>query len=243
MRTRIAQAPIGSHLLREDSWIERTEALHRVMTPAAGDSVNEVVRATIPPDAVDATVDRVIADFAAIGSTFKWVVAFDSSPEAAIAAALEARGFERWDAVGMWAPSSLSIVAPDVEVERVEGAGLAEYAEVSAEGWGADPEVFRRRFASAPDHFRFFVARVDGRAIGAAATVNHPRDAYLTGAVVLPEARGRGAYKALLAARLQLAAAEGREAVVTQARAQTSAPILERLGFTPAYRFRMFRSR
>ena len=47
---------------------------------------------------------------------------------------------------------------------------------------------------------------------------------------VKPEARGRGAYRALVDARWEAAAERGTPALVTQAGAM-SKPILERLGF------------
>ena len=52
----------------------------------------------------------------------------------------------------------------------------------------------------------------------------------LFGAAVLPEARGRGAYRALVRARWEDAAARGTPVLVTQA-GRMSAPILLRAGF------------
>ena len=53
----------------------------------------------------------------------------------------------------------------------------------------------------------------------------------LIGAVVLPEFRGRGVYRALIGARARDTLAGGRTLLTCQARAQTSAPILLGLGF------------
>jgi hypothetical protein len=52
----------------------------------------------------------------------------------------------------------------------------------------------------------------------------------LCGGATLPEARGRGAYRALLGARFHDAVARGTPALVVQA-GSMSRPILERLGF------------
>ena len=52
----------------------------------------------------------------------------------------------------------------------------------------------------------------------------------LFGGATLPEARGRGAYRALVAARWEDAVARGTPVLVTQAGAM-SRPILARLGF------------
>jgi predicted acetyltransferase len=52
----------------------------------------------------------------------------------------------------------------------------------------------------------------------------------LIGGSVLPDARGRGAYRSLVAARRRSAAERGLGALVTAANTQ-SGPILTRLGF------------
>ena len=52
----------------------------------------------------------------------------------------------------------------------------------------------------------------------------------LFGGSTLPEARGRGAYRALVAARWEDAVARGTPALVTQA-SPMSRPILRQLGF------------
>ena len=57
------------------------------------------------------------------------------------------------------------------------------------------------------------------------------RSIYLMGGVTLAAARGRGVYKALVAARLAFAREHGVALATSHARSETSAPILERLGF------------
>jgi GNAT superfamily N-acetyltransferase len=56
--------------------------------------------------------------------------------------------------------------------------------------------------------------------------------AYLDGGAVLEPYRGRGLYRALVAARLTYAAEHGATLAFTQGRISTSSPILQRLGFT-----------
>jgi GNAT superfamily N-acetyltransferase len=73
-------------------------------------------------------------------------------------------------------------------------------------------------------------AFIDGKMIGFAWTAPHPAGLMLAGSFVLPEARGRGAYRALVAARWQTAVALGTPALAIQAGAM-SRPILERCGF------------
>ncbi len=58
------------------------------------------------------------------------------------------------------------------------------------------------------------------------------------GAATLPAHRGRGAYTALVAARLEEAARAGAEAAIIQANRATSAPIAAKLGFEEIASFR-----
>ena len=58
--------------------------------------------------------------------------------------------------------------------------------------------------------------------------------ARLGGAVTLPAYRGRGLHTAIVAARCRLARAHDATLGLTPARQDTSAPILERLGFVPS---------
>ncbi|HZT15415.1 MAG TPA: GNAT family N-acetyltransferase [Gaiellaceae bacterium] len=76
-----------------------------------------------------------------------------------------------------------------------------------------------------------FLAEVDGRAAGVGRAVHSGRGSFLIGGAVLPWARGRGVYRALVWARWDEAAGRGTPALVTQAVPDTSYPILKRLGF------------
>jgi hypothetical protein len=77
---------------------------------------------------------------------------------------------------------------------------------------------------------RQFSAKLEGRVVGAAAAGLGPAGVNLFGGAVLPEARGRGVYRALVAARWELAVANRTPALTVQA-GRMSKPILERLGF------------
>jgi hypothetical protein len=78
---------------------------------------------------------------------------------------------------------------------------------------------------------------LDGRMAAMATVAFSERGALLSGGCTAPWARGRGAYRALVRARWDDAAARGTPALVVQAGAQ-SEPILRRLGFEQACRFR-----
>jgi GNAT superfamily N-acetyltransferase len=71
---------------------------------------------------------------------------------------------------------------------------------------------------------------IDGRLVGAGRCASTPYGLALFGGATLPQARGRGAYRALIQARWEHARASGTPALLTQAGAM-SRPILESLGF------------
>jgi GNAT superfamily N-acetyltransferase len=75
-----------------------------------------------------------------------------------------------------------------------------------------------------------WLASIDGVPVAHARAFPGPRGLLLDGGATLPSARGRGAYRALIAARWEEAVARGTPALVVQAQ-ETSRPILERCGF------------
>ena len=93
-------------------------------------------------------------------------------------------------------------------------------------------EEQRARFADylEDDNGRTFVGVVDGEVVGASHAALAAAGVNLFGGSVLPEARGRGVYRALLFARWDLAVERGTPALTVQA-GKMSRPICERLGF------------
>lgn len=86
---------------------------------------------------------------------------------------------------------------------------------------------------------RAYIACIDGLPVGAAYAVPGRAAVNLFGGGVLPDARGRGVYRALVWARWEQAIRLGTPVLTVQAGRQ-SAPILERLGFRPLAKARMF---
>jgi GNAT superfamily N-acetyltransferase len=78
-----------------------------------------------------------------------------------------------------------------------------------------------------------FVAYVDDQPAGSGAiAVRDDGSASLFGAATYPELRGRGAYRAILAARTRWAQQHGVPVLLVSGRLATSAPIMGRVGFT-----------
>lgn len=85
------------------------------------------------------------------------------------------------------------------------------------------------------------VAYLDGAPAGMSGLEIADGVARLGGGGVLEAHRGRGVYRALVAARLTYAVEHGATMVFTQGRVTTSSPILRRLGFTSYGQERVYR--
>jgi GNAT superfamily N-acetyltransferase len=88
-------------------------------------------------------------------------------------------------------------------------------------------ETYERRRARPGGEWLAFV---DGRAVAWAGAVAGPRGLFLSGGSTLPEARGRGCYRALIRARWDEAVRRGTPALVVHAQ-ESSRRILEHCGF------------
>jgi hypothetical protein len=117
----------------------------------------------------------------------------------------------------------------DVEIRRAESdeEHLAS-ARIAAVAFGM-PEPTEARPDGDPNNV-VYVAYADGEPVARASASFGEHAVSLFGGSTLPEARGRGAYRALVAARWADAVARGTPVLVTQA-GPMSRPILARLGF------------
>jgi hypothetical protein len=117
-------------------------------------------------------------------------------------------------------------------VETREDFALA--ARVLAAGFGM-PRSAEELFGDFEQHraqprFRRYIACIDGEPVAAADATSLEVGMVLSGGATLEGARGRGAYRALLAARFRDAERQSAPILLTQA-GRMSRPILERLGF------------
>lgn len=121
------------------------------------------------------------------------------------------------------APASVEVREVGTEEERLASARIAAVA-----FGGPVPTELPPREAD-PDNVEY-LALIDGRPIARASGSFSENGASLFGGATLPEERGRGAYRALVAARWAEAVRRGTPTLVTQA-SPMSRPILARLGF------------
>jgi hypothetical protein len=188
-------------------------------------------------------VEAALADVRgrAPGRTTTWEVATVSTP-ADIGERLLALGLredESRRSAAMVLDGELTVQPPGIEVTRVEDVeAFRAHVTLTHEVFGMldrlpeELERIEREGAAKLADRRFvrYIAWVQGMPAGAATATFAPGGVILHSGSVLPWARGRGAYRALVAFRQAEAAARGTPTVVTRASAM-SRPILLGLGF------------
>jgi GNAT superfamily N-acetyltransferase len=201
------------------------------------------------PEEADQVIDEVTALFKERGLPLMWVLDPETEPTS-FAHQLEARGFKPDTA----APKSEVMVLPTdsaIDFPGLPGLdlrdGLADSAsfraadDVNAEAFmgvslpdepGIRAAQERRRLNQiAAGNRRLLLATIDGEAAGSAGLSLYPPDgAIINGGAVRPKFRGRGIYRAMVAARLRMAREAG-VAGLSVWGGPMSAPILARLGF------------
>jgi ribosomal protein S18 acetylase RimI-like enzyme len=194
-----------------------------------------------------AELDRLIARqrdyFAGRGEAVVWQTRAHDEP-ADLTARLRAAGFvpeeERTVLIGLTAELATAPVLPGGVVLRwvTADADMRRIAALESAVWGQDwswlGENLIGRIAAAPDDIAVVAAEAGGEVVCAAWLAFFPPGpdsfARLLGGSTLPQWRGRGIYRALVAARAQRAAARSVKYLQVYASGD-SAPILRRLGF------------
>jgi len=189
----------------------------------------------------DAEIAEQVHFFRALGRPFEWKHYAYDRPADLPRRLLEA-GFVAEPEEGVMVAETASLdldVAPPPGVRIVpvtDEAGVALVVKVHEEVFGKDHAWLGRALladmARAPDEVAAVVAVAGDRPIcSGRAKLDRGRDfASLWGCGTLPEWRGRGVYRALVAHRAKLAAERGFRWIQVDASAD-SRPILERLGF------------
>jgi GNAT superfamily N-acetyltransferase len=191
---------------------------------------------------LDALIARQIAYFAERGERFEWKLHGHDLP-ADLPERLLTAGFvpEEQETVVIARVADLAAEAepPDgVEIREVFGRDdLRRIGAMEEAVWDDDHgwmEGLAKEREADPDGLRIFVAEAGGTVVSAG-WVRFPSGtefATLWGGATLPEWRGRGIYRALVAVRARIAAERGCRYLEVDA-SDDSRPILERLGFVP----------
>jgi len=199
----------------------------------------------LPNDGLERSVESVRAVVAEEGfSKAAWIISEEARP-AGLSARLQELGLRLWDEPMMeprFSQMALVEAPPAATVEARPVSSFEEFCagQLVASGAFEFSEQDRLAFEQRAEelwgwHQRFpafqsFVALGDGEVIGSASAIFGANAVYLVGGSVREDRRGRGAYRALVRARWDAAAAAGTPALTVSA-GEMSGPILERLGF------------
>ena len=180
---------------------------------------------------------------------FTWWVG-DSATPRDLGERLEDLGAKPWDEEPLIATMLVTEPPPPVAGVEVQPVDTYErFVQAQEVSWRAS-ELSEGEIASRREHLEqrwrarqadetTFLALVDGQPVASGTMLACPFAGFLSGAATLPEARGRGAFRALVRARWEEAVRRGTPALVVGAGAM-SRPILERIGFQAVSETRVF---
>lgn len=191
--------------------------------------LNVAQRFRLRPEQIEPVREEIHAHLRARGRTAcTWEVGSHATPPD-LADRLLALGLTHEElAIGMVLTEPPAAPSPAVEVRRAETADELLAAERIAAAAFGSPEPHE---PPTPDpRNAVYLAYVDSDPVARASASFSDHGVTLFGGATLPAARGRGAYRALVAARWDEAVRRGTPLLVTQA-GPMSRPILARLGF------------
>jgi len=208
----IEDANIASCWKRSDSIIKSEPHWYQIETLTVKEPwANGVIYSGI--DGFDGLIriKQVVDDYKRKKIPFQWIVGPNSKP-ANIAEILLKEGMHKaYTCIGM-VKSSGSIIKSEnknITVEIVQEHNLDDYVTASIKSWEFSEGIYQQRkidmlkFLKNKDKSRFFyIARLNGVAVGSGMTFRSDSYGFLKGGAVCPEFRGEGVYRALVAFRL-----------------------------------------
>ena len=212
---------------------------------------NKAMLARLEADSADAVIGKVKAYFTSKCKPFSWIVGPSSTPTDLVSR-LQAAGFDQsLIADGMYLPDLKARIefTESVSVRELPVDQPGPTVDIMARGFNMTVETSRQLhetmvLSARSMHTRIYAAYLDGvENPVACAFLAHFSDrpiALLCGGTTLPEYRGRGLYKALLARRLADTAKAGMEDVIVLADQKTSAPICAKVGFVKVCELQMY---
>jgi hypothetical protein len=225
-----------------DTRLERTPYVVRAI--GIRSTWSGIVYSRFPASETEAIVQGEIEYFTRLERTFEWkIYSHDDPPD--LLAHLRKCGFgigeeesvmvcdlAELSPLLMMAPPAGMTIAPVRDEERIE-----DYLSVELAIWSCEPdktgELLRSTLSNRFQGDLGFVAYVDRKPIGCGRVTISPESQFagLWGGSVLPDFRGRGAYWALLAARIDHIRHFDSIRYLRVDALHTSRPILERYGF------------
>jgi ribosomal protein S18 acetylase RimI-like enzyme len=221
--------------------VERDGPVVRVVDPDG--CWSGITWSDLDDDTADAAIAAQVARFAAAGGEWEWKhYSYDAPTD--LPARLLAMGLEPAPAEALLVAditrldgAALDVAPVDVRLEPVvDDGGVAALRQVHDQVFGGDHRraaaALRRALAERPDTVAAVVAMADGVPVAASRMELHTGTEFasLWGGGTLPQWRGRGIFRAMVAHRARIAAERGYRYLQVDAMPD-SRPILRRLGF------------
>ena len=224
---------------RDDEVIEILHAVTR-LRPSDG-AYHDVVYSSLTSDSADAVIREQIAHYRALGTKFEWCAySHDRPPD--LLDRLKRHGFTigPTEAVVVldlaeappWLDELPACEIVPVQTPRHVRLFREAAGEIFDKDYGTTAGQLQRAIDAGSRQHVAYLAMVDGVAAGVGRLYTHPDSAFggLFGGGTRAAFRGRGLYRALVAARGRDARAAGARYLIVDA-LPTSHPILQRLGF------------
>lgn len=156
---------------------------------------------------------------------------------------LQARGAEHIDTVAVFAQAIAGISVPvpedavaeiirtEAQIRRMDAVNVAVWGQKPLDDEGILTELAETTRALKDRSGLRVLAALDGQPVSTGGCTVVDGFVRLWGAATIESARGRGAYRAVLAERLRASAEFGATTAIVKGRVSTSAPILARVGF------------
>jgi hypothetical protein len=225
--------------------LELGDALVRLLPETVRGSDGSVNRIRFPADNLGERTREVMEQLDATHRNLRWMIGPSSPPgleDRLIGAGLELS--LQWHGMLLTDLSIPIPTNPNVQIEQLSHSNAEEYARLRSildpgpNALDRHRGVIKRYLAVPQRRVLIYLARVEGQLVGIASLLIEPGGvAYLREAENLPDFRGLGVYRTMVAHRLAVARSAGCTGAVIQALVNTSAPILLRLGFEPVGRF------
>lgn len=217
---------------------ERDGAVVRYVDMRGTESV--VVYSCADGHAIDGIIETQTNYFKKLGHNFEWKV-FDHDAPADLKERLARRGFtieepEALVVLDLANPPKSLLLPGKINVRRITPDRANDFSSVLLEIWSPSAQHHLDRILESaktlPELVSLYVAYDSGKPVSCGWVNFTPsnRFAGLWSGSTLPEFRGRGFYRAIVAARVQEACRRGARFAVVDAK-PTSRPILQKLGF------------
>jgi hypothetical protein len=221
------------------------------ITPANDPAANKAMLARLNTRSADESIRAVRSYFSSRRKPFRWIVGPSTTP-VDLGERILAQGAEVFMQVdGLCLPDRHIDIKPNPAIRVVELAVTESEAatEVMAAGFGItldSARYFHQMMVLSTPQLRMRVyaaylnAVADPVACGYVSYYPDQPIALLCGGATLPDYRGRGVYKAVLAKRLNDIRKDGVQTVIVLADQRTSAPICAKAGFTKVCELQMY---